>query len=580
MKTLTVSLTTFVALATSTQFASAQSPIVGPQQLISVDQASNSGNETSFAANASGKDLVGGFNDWRPDGTIKSSFSVSSDGGATWGTLIVRPPINFQTSVEGDPMACYDKRTNTLWAGAMSFGGNGGIYIAKKTLGQNSFQPFVMARINGGVDKGWMAAGPKPGNPNSTRLYIAYNEGVIWSDDLGATFTNPNSFDFGLGFLPRVGPNGELYVTYWDDGFGVRFARSLDGGNTFTSVQAAGRLDSWGTESPNGRVPGTYRIPPIQTMAVNPVDGSIVIMYFDTTNTIGSNVNLDLYMVKSTDKGTTWSNPARLPFRPLNVIGDMFFPWIEFTADGRLHLSAYDTSYHVQNDGIDHGLIDEDYAYSDDEGATWAKYRITPVSYDSFNDGRNSFTSFLGDYEGIAITDHKVFTAYPDTQSGHARIYSNAVYNPIYRPESFGVVTGSLTGGTLKSLFFHDNDRMTIRAQPNGLDRRPPAQLEIDATSQVANPSTLQLYLWTSVSTAGIQLFTQLLNASSQKWETVDTRPAPVTDTNMSIPVPAAQKYIASNGKIRARLEYGLTGRQINGGWTATVSQSVFLIGP
>src|SRR5688572_592945 len=166
--------------------AVAQDPIVGAPVRMSLDNTSVSGNETSAAASADGMDIIGGFNDYRTDGTIKAGFGVSSNRGATWSHVAVRPPAANQTTVEGDPMACYDRRTNTLWAGAIAFGGNGGVYVAKKNIGSNTFQASVMARITGSADKGWMDAGPRPGLPNTTRLYIAFNQGIIRSDDLGS----------------------------------------------------------------------------------------------------------------------------------------------------------------------------------------------------------------------------------------------------------------------------------------------------------------------------------------------------------------------------------------------------------
>lgn len=568
----------YVLLLTGLAFA--QSPIVGGQVRISVDNNSLSGNETSSVSSSNGLDIIGGFNDWRPDGTIKASFGTSSNGGQTWSHVIVRPPLANQTSVEGDPMACYDPRTNTLWAGAMAFGGNGGIYIAKKVMGQNSFQASTMSRVSGGVDKGWMGCGPLPGNSNTTRLYITYNEGVIRSDDLGATFTNPTSLGNGLGFLPRVGPNGQLYVSYWDDGFHAMFKRSLDGGVTFSTFTAATRLDAWGTESPNGRVPGNYRIAPINTMAVNPVDGTIVIMYFDTTNTIGSNRNLDLYIVKSTNQGSSWSTPVRLPFRPLTTVGDMFFPWLEYTSDGRLHLTAYDTTYVNQNDGITHGMIDEDYAYSDDNGANWTKFRLTPASYDSFNDGRGSSTSFLGDYQGIAITDHRVWATYPDTHTGAAEVYVNSIYNPIVRPATLSFFQGVQTGGTLQSLFLQDGNMVTAKAGNPPNASVPPLQMVLTATSPYLSPSSLQVYLWTSVSSPNLQQDVRMFNVVTQQWDTIDSRAASLSQVNTVVAVPNPQNYIDPNGLMQARIVYRAVGATVNAAWVASTDEAVFLVNP
>jgi hypothetical protein len=290
--------------------------VIGPQVRITVDNSSLSANETTGAATADGLEIVAGFNDYRHGGVLRCEAPVSSNGGLTWSHVIVRPPAPDQTSVEGDPMTAYDRRTNTLWISAMAFSGNGGVYVASKNPGLNSFAPSVMARVSGGADKCWMEAGPRPGLPNTTRLYIAFNEGVVRSDDLGSTWSAPVSLGSGIGFLPRVVPNGELYITYWDFGTGIMFRRSLDGSQAFSAaVRAATRMDTWSTEFNNGRVPGDYRIPPVHAMDVNPVDGSITIVYFDTTNTIGPNRNLDLSMTRSTSlrNDVVGSRKAALP---------------------------------------------------------------------------------------------------------------------------------------------------------------------------------------------------------------------------------------------------------------------------
>lgn len=562
-----------------TGVAFAQDPTIGGQLLMSVDPASNSGDETSSVSTPNGMEIIGGFNDFRNDGSIKSAFGTSSDGGNTWAHVIIRPPASYQSSVEGDPFTAYDRRTNTMWAGAMSFAGNGGIYIAKKTAGQNSFQASTMARIDGGVDKGWAAAGPLPGNQNSTRLYITFNEGVIYSDDLGATFSAVKSLGLGLGILPRVGPSGQLYITYWDEGTGVMFKRSLDGGNTFTTVHAATRMDTWGTETNNGRVPGSYRIPPIQTMAVNPVNGDIVIMYFDTTNTVNGNRNLDLYMVKSTDQGTSWTTPTRLPFRPLSTIGDMFFPWLEYTPDGRLHLLAFDSSYTNQNDGGAHGYLDQDYAYSDDDGADWTKFRLTPSSFDSYNDGRGLSTSFMGDYSGVGISDRRVFPVYLDTLPGKADVYTNIVYNPIVRPTTLSFYSGRQLGGTLQSLFLHDGDSVTASPGPVSIATEPPLQMQVSGSSPSTNPAYLKVYLWTSVNSPNIEQRVLMLNVGTQSWDQVDARPASQSLTNVVVNVPNPQNYIAADGTVQARIAFIATKPIVFIGWKMTADEAVFLVG-
>ena len=155
--------------------AGAGSPTIGPQVRIDVGGGAAAANETTCSASELFPDrIIAGWNDYRDPGVIRSGFGISFDGGQTWSDFLLRPPAPNQASTEGDPMVAHDDRTGTLWAGAISFAGNGGLYVARLDPGETEFEPSVMADL-GGVDKGWMAAGLQPGVPDTTRLYCAYN---------------------------------------------------------------------------------------------------------------------------------------------------------------------------------------------------------------------------------------------------------------------------------------------------------------------------------------------------------------------------------------------------------------------
>jgi hypothetical protein len=571
------------ALAASACLAAAQDPVVGPQIRIGNDPLSISSDETSAAAvTADGSEVVAGWNDYRTDGTIKSGFGVSSDFGASWLNLVIRPPAGFQTSVEGDPMACYDARTGTLWAGAMAFGGNGGIYVARKNPGQNTFQPSVMARVSGSVDKGWMAAGPVPGNPDSTRVYVTFNQGCIRSDDLGATWTAPVSLGSGIGFLPRVGPQGQLYVTYWDFGNGVMLRRSTNGGQSFgAAIRIATRMDVWGTEFNNIRFPGTYRVPPIHTMAVDQETGAIYVVYFDTTNIIGSNRNVDLYFVKSTDEGLTWSTPARMPFRALTTVGDQFFPWIEVDDRGRLHLLFFDTQNTAQNDGSPDGFLDQYYAYSDDAGENWTKFRLTPQSFNARFDGRGSSTSFMGDYQGIGFGGRWVYPAYLSTITNEAEIYTHRIYDPVIWPYAFTLVRGQLLQGGLASLRKPDGDALVVRKGVVANLLEAPVNVEMAASSVASPPSSASLYVRSSASTPNLEQRIEAFDYLDNAWDLLDARPATTSFAVAQVPVPDPARYFTpATGTIRYRVSFKAVGPTNNALWAASLDQAVVLAVP
>ncbi|MCK4873010.1 MAG: hypothetical protein KAS72_09820 [Phycisphaerales bacterium] len=402
--------------------ASAVPPDVGPQ--VRVDTGGQTqANETTFSSgNFNPKELVCGWNDYRSQ--IKSGFGLSLDGGYTWTDYLIRPPSPYQSSVEGDPMTCYDERTGYMWAGAISFTGGGGVYVARKAPGATTFEPAVMARVSGGADKCWMAAGPVPGNPDSTRVYIAYNEGMLRSDDLGQTWSSPASLGSGLGFLPRIGPNGELYVCYWDwYADTVAIKRSLNGGLSFTTHHVATRMGTWSTaDCPY--IAGYYRVPPLNYLAVDPNTGTLYCVYFDLTNFVGGNGNVDLYLSVSTDQGTSWSTP-HVVNGDSSPPGDQFFPWIEVDQHGRLHMVFLDTRNSFQNDNDPVAWIDAYYSYSDDGGATWNEIVLTPNPYDSQQTGNGG--GFLGDYMGMGLANGKAFPCYLSNQDGSSDIFMHIV---------------------------------------------------------------------------------------------------------------------------------------------------------
>ncbi len=264
--------------------------------------------------------------------------------------------------------------------------------------------------------------------PDTTRLYIVYNEGVIRSDDLGQTWTNPHALASGVGLMPRVGPEGELYVAYWDFSTGMKMLRSLDGGDTFTQHTIATRMDVWGVQD-GSRFPGTFRVPAMCYLAVDPNSGRVYSTYFDTTSAGGGESDVDLYFTYSDDQGTSWSTPVAINN---NNAGDQFFCWIECDSFGRLHLVYCDSrNMFPHNDDDPNGMFDAYYAFSVNGGTTWTEHRLTSGVWNSNNDGLNRSQQFIGDYFGMALTGTSVIPTYPSAIAGDTDIYVNRIDLPV-----------------------------------------------------------------------------------------------------------------------------------------------------
>lgn len=403
-----------------------ESVTIGPQVRVNVTGTSGRANETtSVSGTGSALEAVSGWNDYRESGFIRNGIGVTLDGGVTWTDQLLRSPVGHQCDVEGDPMTAYDARTGTFWAGGIAFCGGGGPYLARKESGSDLFDPAVLVYEDGGTDKAWAAAGPRPGIPDSTRLYVAYNYGLQYSDDLGDTWSAIKNLAGGVGFLPRIGPGGELYISYWDGWSGFKMQRSLDGGATVSSpITIATFMDGWDVGDAV-QIPGDFRVPSIGSISVDPGDGTLYAVYHDTTSIVGDEYNVDLYFTLSTDQGETWSTPWVIN-GDSDPPRDQFFPWIEVDASGRLHLLFLDTRNTTQLDTDSSAFIDAFYTISDDGGESWTEFRLTPSSFDSAVTGPGG-GQFIGDYLGLGIGENHIYPVYPSTQNGINQIFSHEI---------------------------------------------------------------------------------------------------------------------------------------------------------
>ena len=390
--------------------------------------------------------LVAAWNDQR-DGTVSGVWRLgtawSDDGGESWTESLIRPPFAGADDYEGDPIAAYDPRTGDAWVGGVSFYQGGSIFVARRRAGQNSFSAPVVAskEPDGFYDKPLLVAGRGPSDPDSTRLYITYSGGLIWSDDLGRTWSpTVPLFPSEIYYQPRIGPDGTLWILSWDHDAGIWLRRSTDGGSTVgarTSVVT--RMDAW-LASDASRVPGSQRIPPLPSLAVGR-DGTLYVVYCDTSSVTDGETDLDLFLTTSGNRGQTWTAPVLVnqdaPSSPA-LPGDQFAPWLEIDENGRLHLVFMDTRYHAQSDEDFEALIDVTYSFSDDGGVTWHETRVTGSSTSStaavWQGGPLvDDYQFIGDYIGLTVSDPKRPVVVYSAQSGNdLDIFSRSLEPPIF----------------------------------------------------------------------------------------------------------------------------------------------------
>ncbi len=370
-------------------------------------------NETSIAINPlDTNNLVAGAN-------IRYYY-YSTDGGYTWTQGNLSSPLG----VWGDPCVVFDLNGHCYF-GHLSNPSSGGYWIDRIVV-QKSTNKGITWSSGVGIgynppgrnqDKEWLAV-DWTNSPYRNNIYVAWTEfdsygstnpmdstrilfsrstdgGITWSapirvsDKGGDCIDGDNTVE---GAVPAVGPNGGIYLA-WTGPLGLVFDKSKDGGLTWG-------VDKVITSIPGGwdfNVPGIYRCNGLPITACDisnsPFRGTIYINWSDQRN--GSN-NTDIFIVKSTDGGNTWSSAKRV--NQDNTQTHQFFTWMTVDpATGYIYIVYYDRRNYTDN------RTDVYLARSTDGGETFTEFKVSQSPFTP------NPSIFFGDYTGITALNGKVF---------------------------------------------------------------------------------------------------------------------------------------------------------------------------
>jgi hypothetical protein len=321
----------------------------------------------------------------------------SHNGGFTWHIDSLTTP----TGVGGDPSAVVDTAGNFY-----CFFLKGSTILCKKSTDAGiSWNQRTYVDSVGWNDKPYSCI-DWSNSPWRNSLYVTWtnitDSDVIFfskSVDTNYTWSAPVRIShdatdrdscFNGGAMPTVGPNGEVYAAWANTS--IRFNKSLDGGNTWMSQET--NVDGNFTEPLMGSIPGIWRPNAFPSIACDisngPDRGNIYICWSDRRNGSG-NSNLDIFMARSTDGGTTWNTN-----RVNNdlTLKEQFFPWMTVDqATGYIYIVFYDRRNYP--DATTAVFL----AWSADGGQNFSNAQISSYSF---------YPHFMaGDYIGI--------TAYNDS---------------------------------------------------------------------------------------------------------------------------------------------------------------------
>ena len=140
-----------------------------------------------------------------------------------------------------------------------------------------------------------------------------------------------------MGAMPAVGPKGEVYAV-WAGPKGLAFVKSTDGGWTFGTEKIL-------TDTPGGwdfNVKGIFRCNGLPTIGVDVSDGkhrgAIHVNWADLRNG-----DPDIFLISSADGGETWTKPLRVNDDPKSNRKDQFFAWMAVDpVDGSVNIVFFD----------------------------------------------------------------------------------------------------------------------------------------------------------------------------------------------------------------------------------------------
>jgi hypothetical protein len=424
-------------------------------------------NETAVAASlANPKIAVAAANDYVSGGNIVMN---TTDGGRHWSSTRVTPSFAGTGDVcsGGDPSVAYSRRDHVFYMGQLCFFrtlpfSEVQIYVSRDngrtwTPGRAAARAatnfdYTTGTVDASIfnDKDYIAVDNNPASPHYGRLYVGYTKFHMlpsgFSDycplQLSYTDTvnmnNPSLTAFqhtpiqpdnpggnGTGtsanqyFTPQIEKNGALDVAFMsedcNDSFDphILFQRSTDGGQSFlpnaVQVDKPGQYMDFLDAAKDDTLPPThFRAPNTPSLAYNPHTGSLTFLYQNNINRAVSKA--DISFQQSTDGGKHWSN-----MRFLSVTGsgnpapnDQFFPWIAAASNGNLYAIWFDRRLDPANIRINTWE-----ARSANDGATWTSRRISTQSWNP-NLGFFSSGAFIGDYNGIAVSDTNVYPVWTD----------------------------------------------------------------------------------------------------------------------------------------------------------------------
>jgi len=377
-------------------------------------------------------------------GTVYGADALySSDNASTWSGTIQGPA----GSNSGDPTTCINKNgrwfigyINSASGQSVAYSDNQGTSWTAKVVATapsgfgNMLDKNHMwidnsstSIYNGNLYNGWTTFGGS--NDGEIGISRSTDAGLSWKPVVHvSSAANAGSHNQGVNI--KTGPNGEVYVVWaiydsWpSDESALAMARSLDGGQTWLP---AARIINNIKGIRNHAVTQNMRVNSFPSMAVDISNGAHrgnIYVVWTNVNTPGVNSGqgVEVYLIKSVDKGLTWSTPLKVNTDPLGTNKQHYLPWITVDPEnGNVAVIFYD------NRNVSSTQAEAWCAVSGDGAETFTDFAVSDVVFTP-TPVPSLATGYMGDYLAIAAQDGMVYPCWTDTRTGYAMTYVSPFY--------------------------------------------------------------------------------------------------------------------------------------------------------
>ncbi|NOS86600.1 MAG: T9SS type A sorting domain-containing protein [Ignavibacteria bacterium] len=361
-------------------------------------------------------------------------------------------------TVIGDPVMAYDSLGTCYYAQLYQNGATYGITVIKSTnKGVSWVNPSSVYSTTVGLsDKEWITADQTAG-PYSNYVYVGWRQfgatGMRFSrsTDLGTTWSAPQTFQGGQGAYVTVGPNGNVQggSVYFaaTSGGGMYINRSTDGGATFSPQVIAAVINPPGiTCAGRYTVKNCIRNNEFPRMAADnsftSTRGNVYAVF--AANPTGPD-NADIFIIKSTDYGITWTSPQRVNDDATTT--DQWLPSVSVdNKTGKVFICWYDSRIDAASN-----IQTRLYAAVSTNGGTsfQTNENVSDVSFNpnSMAVGQPGGENYIGDYIGNSAIGSTSYNVWMDGRNNNLGSY--VAYYPDYamtvNPPARSIVNGDST---------------------------------------------------------------------------------------------------------------------------------------